>query len=81
MCERVLPPVQALLEVAKTYTNRERELTVEPLEIRMPKPKMMMREKGGGRVLVTGSAGVVESHNEFSYCGLFKCRRCSGDGS
>jgi len=68
MGERVLPTVQALSEVAKTRAERERELTMRPLETRTPKPKIMIREMGGGGVQLTRSAGVAGGDDEFSWC-------------
>jgi len=68
MGEKVLPTVQALSEIAKTWAEREGELTMRPLETRTLKPKIMVRETGGGGegVQVTGSAGVVGGDDQFS---------------
>ena len=60
--------VQVLSEVAKAQVERERELTVEPLETKMPKPKIIIRETGGGGVHFTGSVRVVGCDNESSWC-------------
>jgi len=66
MGERVLLTLQALSEEAKRQAGREGQLTVRPLETRTPKPKIMIRETGGGGMQPSGSARVVGSDNEFS---------------
>jgi len=48
MGERALNTVQALSGIAKTRAERKGQFIVIPLETRTPKPKIMIKETGGG---------------------------------